>query len=128
VWDYPGGGMELMRAFWVAAAALDPAALDLTEDKRFGFCTKEGLTEMATSAGLASVECVPISVPTVFRDFDDYWHPFTLGAGPAPGYCASLEPKARGRLEEKLRQDLPRSANGSIAFNARAWAVKGRVA
>ena len=26
VWDYPGGGVEVVRAFWNAAASLDPAA------------------------------------------------------------------------------------------------------
>ncbi len=128
VWDYAGGGVEFMHAFWVAAAALDPAARDLTEDKRFPFCTRDGLTDIAKSAGLTRVECVPISVATVFRDFDDYWLPFTLGAGPAPGYCVSLEPAARQRLEEKLRDSLPRRADGSIALNARAWALKGTVA
>jgi SAM-dependent methyltransferase len=30
VWDYPGGGIAFMRAFWTAAVALDPAAGDLT--------------------------------------------------------------------------------------------------
>ena len=128
VWDYAGGGVEFMHAFWKAAAALDPAARELTEDKRFPFCTKEGLTEMAKSAGLARLDCVPISVATVFRDFDDYWHPFTLGAGPAPGYCVSLEPAARQRLEERLRGSLPRSEDGSIALAARAWALQGTVA
>jgi ubiquinone/menaquinone biosynthesis C-methylase UbiE len=127
VWDYPGGGVEFMHAFWAAAAALDPAARDLTEDKRFPFCTREGLTDMARSAGLADVDCVPISVPTLFRDFDDYWRPFTLGAGPAPGYCASLEPTARQRLEQKLRHDLPRREDGAIALEARAWALEGTV-
>jgi ubiquinone/menaquinone biosynthesis C-methylase UbiE len=128
VWDYAGGGVEFMHAFWVAAAALDPAAGDLTEDKRFAFCTSEGLTDMARNAGLEHIECVPISVPTVFRDFDDYWRPFTLGAGPAPGYCASLAPEARQRLERQLRQDLPHREDGSIALEARAWALKGTVA
>jgi len=32
VWDYPGGGMEVMRVFWNEATALDPGALGLTED------------------------------------------------------------------------------------------------
>jgi hypothetical protein len=40
VWDYPGQGVEFMRAFWDAAAALDSVALDLAEDKRFSFCTR----------------------------------------------------------------------------------------
>jgi SAM-dependent methyltransferase len=128
VWDYPGGGMEFMRAFWTAAVALDPAAADLMEDRRFPFCTPEGLTALAKGAGLTDVECVPVEVPTVFRDFKDYWHPFTLGAGPAPGYCVSLAPDARQRLMEKLRASLPRSADGSIPLKARAWAIKAAAA
>jgi SAM-dependent methyltransferase len=128
VWDYPGGGMELMRAFWTAAAALDPAAKDLAEDRRFPFCTPDGLTALAKAAGLRQVDCVPIEVPTVFRDFEDYWRPFTLGAGPAPGYCVSLAPDARERLKQKLSDSLPRGNDGSIALKARAWALKAVIA
>jgi len=128
VWDYPGGGVEFMRAFWNAATTLDPGALDLTEDRRFPFCTADGLASLAAGAGLSRVECKSIEVPTLFRDFEDYWHPFTLGAGPAPGYCASLDPAARQRLKEKLEDSLPRRADGSIPFKARAWAVKASVA
>ncbi|WP_137126565.1 class I SAM-dependent methyltransferase [Roseomonas sp. HF4] len=126
VWDYPGGGMGFMRAFWTAAAALDPAAGELTEDRRFPFCTQEDLAALAWSAGLQDVEARAIEVPTAFRDFDDYWRPFTLGAGPAPGYCASLEPARREALRARLEQDLPRAADGSIPLMARAWAIKAR--
>jgi SAM-dependent methyltransferase len=128
VWDYPGGGVGLMRAFWDAATALDPGARELTEDRRFPFCTPDLLTGFAAAAGLASVEAAAIEAATVFRDFDDYWRPFTLGAGPAPGYCASLDPDARERLKQTLSARLPRSTDGSIALRARAWAIKGRVA
>ena len=127
VWDYPGGGMEIMRAFWTAATALDPNAADLTEDKRFPFCTTEGLTQLAEQAGLASVESTALETPALFRDFDDYWHPFTLGAGPAPGYCMSLDAEARERLKERLRETLPRADDGTIALNLKAWAVRGKV-
>lgn len=127
VWDYPGGGVEFMRAFWTAAAALDPNAADLTEDKRFPFCTAVGLTDLVNKAGLLSVEVTKIEKPSVFKDFEDFWHPFTLGAGPAPGYCMSLEPQARQRLKEKLQGSLPRSDDGSIPLKTRAWAVKGIV-
>lgn len=128
VWDYPGGGVEFMRAFWTAAKALDPAAADLTEDRRFPFCTPDGLSEMAGKAGLVSIDCAKIEMPAVFRDFEDYWHPFTLGAGPAPGYCMSLAPEARQRLMERLRDSLPRGEGGSIPLKTRAWAVRARVA
>lgn len=128
VWDYPGGGMEMLRTFWAAAAELDASASDLTEDKRFPFCTPDNLTALLQSAGLANVECRAIDVPTVFQDFDDYWRPFTLGAGPAPGYCAGLAPDARQRLRDRLDASLPRAPDGSIVLNARAWAVKAKAA
>jgi SAM-dependent methyltransferase len=124
VWDYPGGGLEFVHAFWTAAAALDPAAGELSEDRRFPACTPDALTDLAASAGFARVECTAIEVPTVFRDFEDYWHPFTLGAGPAPGYCASLAPTARQRLRDRLHVSLPLQADGSIRLKARAWAVR----
>jgi hypothetical protein len=63
----------------------------------------------------------------VFKDFDDYWTPFTLGAGPAPGYCASLAPDDRQRLKEKLRDSLPYREDGAIPLQIRAWAVKAIV-
>jgi SAM-dependent methyltransferase len=126
VWDYPGGGVEFMRAFWRAATELDPGATDLTEDKRFPFCTPEGLRELAGGAGL-SAEVTAIEVPTVFKDFDDFWRPFTLGAGPAPGYCANLAPDARERLKQRLRANLPASEDGKIHLAARAWAARATV-
>ncbi|HMQ94697.1 MAG TPA: class I SAM-dependent methyltransferase [Amaricoccus sp.] len=128
VWDYPGGGIGFMRAFWTAAAALDPEARMLAEDVRFPFCTPEALVGLAREAGLAAVEATEIAVPTVFRDFADYWTPFTLGAGPAPGYCAGLAPSARERLRERLEAALPRQSDGSIRLAARAWAIRGRAA
>jgi len=124
VWDYPGGGVAFMRAFWRAAATLDPAARDLTEDRRFPFCTPEGLTDLAQQAGLARVEHRAIESTAVFRDFDDYWYPFTLGTGPAPGYCMSLAPAAREQLRLKLQESLPRSEDDTISLNTRAWAVR----
>ena len=127
VWDYPGGGIEFMRAFWTAAAALDPAARDLTEDRRFPFCTLDALVDLARRAGLAQTAARAIDAPTVFRDFDDYWRPFTLGAGPAPGYCAKLDPERRERLRTTLDRALPRRPDGTIALNSRAWAVKAKV-
>ena len=127
VWDYPAGGMEMMRAFWNAAAALDPAAAQFAENKRFPFCTEDALTALATGAGLAGLRVTAIEVPTLFRDFDDYWRPFTLGAGPAPGYCVGLDPEMRERLRTSLSDSLPRGEDGSIPLKAKAWAIAGSV-
>ncbi len=127
VWDYPGGGVAFMHAFWEAAVELDPAAADLTEAKRFPLCTPDGLRALAAGGGVAA-EVTAIEVPTVFKDFEDYWRPFTLGAGPAPGYCASLAPDARERLRQRLQASLPVREDGSVHLTARAWAMRGSVA
>jgi SAM-dependent methyltransferase len=124
VWDYPGGGMGLMRAFWKAAIALDPTAAELGEGRRFAFCTPEGLTALAQDAGLPPVMIAPIEIETWFASFEEYWQPFTLGAGPAPGYCMSLPEDRRAALKERLKQDV--GGPGPVSFTARAWAVKVR--
>ena len=125
VWDYPGGGLGFLDAFWKAAAAADPAAAALDEARRFPLCTPDALAGLAAEAGLTAVAGTALEVATVFGDFDDLWKPFTLGAGPAPGYCASLAPAARDRLREALDARLRREPDGGIAMTARAWAVRG---
>ena len=127
VWDY-AGGMELIRGFWDAAAALDRAAAELDEGRRFGLCQPEPLAGLFRGAGLVEVEVAPIDVPTRFRDFDDYWTPFLGGQGPAPGYVLALDEAGRAALREELAARLPAAADGSIALAARAWAVAGTAA
>ena len=72
---------------------------------------------------MTGVEWTAIESPALFRDFEDFWQPFTLGAGPAPGYCASLPEDARAALKQRLRQDVGRG-DGPVSFVARAWAVR----
>ena len=124
VWDYVGE-MQLMRHFWDAAAALDPAARDLDEGRRFPICQPEPLRDLFHGAGLADVMVRPIDVPTVFRDFDDYWSPFLGAQGPAPSYATSLDDGRRAALRERIRAGLPTAPDGSIRLTARAWAARG---
>lgn len=118
VWDY-AGGMELMRRFWDAAAALDPVAAKLDEGVRFPLCNPQALAKL-----FAGGEVREIDISTPFPSFDDYWQPFLGGQGPAPAYVMSLDAAARERLRERLRQRLPAASDGSIALTARAWAVR----
>jgi SAM-dependent methyltransferase len=127
VWDY-AGRMELIRFLWDAAAAIDPAAVELDEGRRFGLCQPGPLAGLFEDAELAGVEVRPIEVPTRFRDFDDYWTPFLGGQGPAPGYVMALDEAQRAALREELRARLPVAADGSIPLGARAWAVRATVA
>lgn len=125
VWDYPGQ-MQLLRHFWDAAVALNPAATPLHEGNRFRFCAPEELDELFTSCGLDEVRTTFIDVPTVFGDFDDFWRPFLGGQGTAPTYLASLDAAGQDALSEEVRRRLPIASDGSIALIARAWAVRGR--
>ncbi|MDT7727569.1 MAG: hypothetical protein QOI21_4145 [Actinomycetota bacterium] len=124
VWDY-ADGMALLRLFWDAAGALDPAAVELDEGHRFPLCRPQAIARLWADAGLDDVTVHAIDVPTVFTDFDDYWQPFLGGQGPAPGYAMSLSEERRNALRDLLRVRLPSSPDGSIALTARAWAVRG---
>jgi hypothetical protein len=126
VWDY-AEGMQMMRYFWDAATAIDPAAGNLDEVGRFAMCRPEPLRALWTEAGLQDVEVQAIEVPTVFANFDDYWSPFLGGQGPAPGYVKTLSEEHRDTLREQLRASLPGIQDGSIPLVARAWAVKGTI-
>src|SRR5829696_2238736 len=102
VWDY-AGRMELMRTFWNAAGELDPAARELDEGIRFRALDGDALESLFAAAGHVDVVSRAIDVPTVFRNFDDYWEPFLGGQGPAPAYVTSLDDEARTTLRELLR-------------------------
>ena len=122
VWDYPGGGMGFIDAFWKAAAEIDPSAADLDEAARFPFCQKDGLAELCRDAGAVEVEISAIEVDSRFPDFEAFWHPFTLGAGPAPGFLKSLSEERQQQLKDNLASRFGRG--GPVVLPARAWAVK----
>jgi SAM-dependent methyltransferase len=124
VWDY-AEGMQLIRHFFDAAIALDPGAIEHDEGPRFPICDPDALRQLFESTGLQDVEVHPIEVPTIFRDFDDYWSPFLAGVGPAPSYAMSLSEERRVALRERIRAGLPFNSDGSVSLVARAWAARG---
>ena len=104
VWDY-AGRMELLRNFWDAAVELDPEAAPLDEGRRFPLCEPGELERLWRGAGLVDVRSTGLEVSTPFKHFEDYWHPFLGGQGPAPAYVASLD----ARRQEALREAAPRA-------------------
>lgn len=126
VWDY-AGHMQVMRAFFDVATALDPGAVDYDDGVKAPICRSGPLKELFERSGLGKVEVRAIDIPAAFHSFDDYWSPFLGGTGSAPKYCASLEDDARERLSRELQQRLPTGPDGEILLAIRAWAAKGRV-
>ena len=124
VWDY-ADGMELMRHFWDAAVEQDPAVRDRSESVMFEICKPEPLRHAFREAGLRDVDVQPIDIPTVFRDFDDYWQPLLMATAPAPRHAMSLSEHDREDLRRRLESRLPTAADGTIHLTARAWAARG---
>ena len=124
VWDY-ADRMQMLRYFWDAAVALDPAARSLDEGVRFTLCHPERLKGLFTTTGLTKVEVTSIEQEMTFRDFDDYWRPFLGGQGPSGGYAMGLSEEKREGLREAIWARLPRDAKGQIPLIARTWAVRG---
>jgi SAM-dependent methyltransferase len=125
VWDY-AGEMQMIRAFWRAAIALDPAAAAWDQGRQFPICQPEPLADLFRNAGLGTVEVKAVDGPTTFRDFDDYWQPHLLdGSGVAQRYVATLGEVQRAALRDRLLSTLPIAPDGSIPLIARAWAVRG---
>lgn len=123
VWDY-AGEMTLLRAFWDAAAALDPAAAERDEGRSMPCCTPHELEALWTGAGLSGVRVAPVSVSAGYDDFEDLWEPLESGIGPAGAYAAALPPERRAALKAELGRRLD-MGDGPFRLSARAWIVVG---
>lgn len=124
VWDY-GGEMRMLRAFWDAAASVDPSAETLDE-KHMPLCRAGELKHLWIQAGLENVREEPIDIAMHFDSYPDYWDPFLLGQGPAGTYVRRIQHDrvqvVRGEVKRHLRierEDMP------FLLTARAWAVRG---
>jgi SAM-dependent methyltransferase len=121
-WD-AAGGMTMLTKFWDAATALDPSAQG--EDARLRLGAPDLLRQLWSGGGLEEVVIEPLDVEAEYRDFDDFWLPYTAGVGPAGSYCAALAPDAQAALRDEVRRVLGAPA-GAFTLPARAWGVRGR--
>lgn len=126
VWDY-AGTMEMIRAYWDAAAQFGLVGRGQDEGVRFPLCRPEALASAFAAVGLRDVEVVALDMTMHFADFDDYWQPFLGGQGPAPAHAMALDEPTRLQLRDSLRARLPVRGDGSLQLAARAWAASGRV-
>jgi SAM-dependent methyltransferase len=121
-WDY-SGGMTMLRTFWDAALSLDSETPDEARTMRYN--DPDALRELWLRAGLEAVATDALVVEASYRDFDDYWEPFTAGVGPGGAYTLSLDPDRRAALREECRRRLG-DPDGAFTLSAKAWAVTGR--
>ncbi len=121
VWDHAGGTGPL-GLFWQAARELDP---DVDDESRLPGVREGHLAELFAAAGLRDVEATTVVASVEYQTFDEWWEPFTGGAGPAGAYVVGLDPERRNELREACRRQLPA---GSFVVTATAWASRGTVA
>jgi hypothetical protein len=68
-----------------------------------------------------------IRIRVAYADFDDFWASSSVPIGPSGKALAALAPDQIEQLKTRLRELLPIASDGSIAYEAFANAVKGRV-
>jgi SAM-dependent methyltransferase len=122
-WDYHDG-MTMLRVFWDAAVAVDPAAPH--EGSVMPFCTTAELEHLWRESGLGAVESDELLVTREYASFDGFWVPFTYGVGPGGSYCVSLDDEHREAVRRECFDRLGRPA-GPVSMTARAWFVRGTV-
>lgn len=126
VWDY-NEGMQSLRFFWDAAVELNPA-IEPKDERHMKLSHQGQLVDLWKKAGLVSVREEPLTIDQAFSSFDDYWGPFTKGAGPGGAYVVSLPEDRRQQLETRLRKRvLGDRQDGAFTLKAKAWCVRGEV-
>jgi len=121
MWDIAGGGMTMLKTFWMAAREVDPSV----EGERKLVGIEEGdIAERLRRVGLDQVEDGMISASADYDSFDDFWEPFTRGVGPAGQYLASRDADQQDAIREACRAKLP---DGSFSLDAHAWYARGVV-
>jgi SAM-dependent methyltransferase len=125
VWDY-AEGMEWLRVFWDAAAAVSTEPFQADEGQRFPICQPDALHALFTQAGLRNVATSAVESAARFAGIDDYWLPFlTGGQAPAPRYLLSRSEAQRDAIRAEVRRRLPFAEDGSFTLAMRAWAAQG---
>jgi ubiquinone/menaquinone biosynthesis C-methylase UbiE len=124
VWDY-AEGMTLLRKFWDAAAALDPAAAPFDEGVSMRHCQPDSLRALWESVGLHGVTSTELNPSVRYASFEELWAPITTGVAPSGAYTVSLDDDGRRALREEFHRRLG-SPEGPFELTARAWAVVGR--
>jgi ubiquinone/menaquinone biosynthesis C-methylase UbiE len=122
MWDVAGGGLPLapvgraLKAMGKEYSRISDAA-----------ARRDTMQALWQGAGLREVETSVIRITVDFASFDDFCDSNLVPIGPAGQVIAKMSPAELEELKAHLRKLLPIAADGSIAYEAFANAVKGRV-
>lgn len=89
-------------------------------------CDLEALHSLFASAGLFDIETTALDIEVRFPNFTTFWIAQTPNFSPVTRLISCLDEPQHARLTDTLRSELPIRSDGSIAYPARAHAVKAR--
>ena len=118
VWDFAGERAPL-SLFWEAARRFDP---DVIDESHLAGARQGHLAELFQTAGLGEVSETALEISLDHPSFDEWWQPYTGGAGPAGAYVAALDADRQAELREQCRALLP---DAPFTLASRAWAARG---
>lgn len=124
VWDFEDG-MAMLRLFWDAALAVDPAAPDEARTLRFG---RPGeIVELFEQGGMIEVEESTLVVAESYTGFDDLWSGFLRGIGPAGAWLVAQPDGVRQQVREALASRLGVAPDSPFSLQAVARCARATV-
>lgn len=123
MWDVPSGGVPVHPIY----VALESMGLMSGRPPNSGASELNAMRSFWQNAGLEHIETRVIRIPTTYSDFEDFWDSNVVPIGPQGKLIASMSARAKEELRSRLRDYLPISSNGRIAFESFANSIKGSV-
>jgi ubiquinone/menaquinone biosynthesis C-methylase UbiE len=124
VWDFLGD-LSITRHVQTPLRQFNP---NLPKVTGADVSRMEPLVSLFTGAGLENVTSRPIEVEVTYPSFDVYWQRYMDNPSPQSAYIKALSAADFAKLQETVRSGMPIRDDGTIAFAARANAVKGFIA
>jgi len=122
MWEFPDG-VPLAPL----AAAMQDLGLTPPERPNVQASARDAMRSIWKDAGFTALETEVVRIRVNFSSFDDFWESNTMPVGPAGKALSELAPSVREQLKKKVRERLSIAADGTIAYEAFANAVKGAV-
>jgi SAM-dependent methyltransferase len=123
MWDVPGGGTPVHPIY----VAMESLGMPSPRPPGAEVSRRDAMEMLWREAGLRSIETSVVRIPIVYADFDDFWNSNSVPVGPHGKAIENMAPDAREQLRMRVREQLPAAADGRIAYESFANAVKGRV-
>ena len=123
MWDTLAGGVPLapIEAALKSLGKAPPSRVNPAASRR------ETMQAFWQAAGLQAIETRQIRIPVSYSSFDDFCESNLVPIGPNGQLISTMSPDELQQLKARLREQLPIGADGRIAYEAFANAVKGCV-